>query len=130
MPRYYGRKPARKGNPETAIQTDILNYLKNELGVFAVRLNNHAVPVLGYGPGGPTFRGFRKSKWATPGVPDIMVLLLGKVFFIEVKAPGGTLSEGQVAFANTCAELAIEYFVHYDVAETRALFIQRGWARR
>ena len=118
----------KKGNAETPIQNEILEYINYTAGILAIRLNNHAVPVLVYGDGAPKFLGFRKNKWRVLGLPDIMVIILGKVFFIEVKTPEGEQSKEQIQFQADMTARGIDYFVLTSVADTRALFIKKGWA--
>jgi len=60
-------------------------------------------------------RGGYCLKWVSPStsfVPDRIVLApKGKIYFIEMKRPGGRLSEGQKRFHAKLAKLDIEVFV-------------------
>jgi len=65
--------------------------------------------------------GGRCLKWVSPGtagVPDRIVLYNGKVYFIEVKRPGGTLSKLQQQFGNYLVTNGFNYYIimsKYDV---------------
>lgn len=51
-------------------------------------------------------------KYALKGVPDIIVVTEGGyIVFLEIKRPGGKLSEGQVTFRDRCKEKGAEYHV-------------------
>lgn len=68
---------------ESDIQRDILQYLK-KAGIFHWR-----TPNLTYG---------KRKNIVTKGVADILALFAGKLVAIEVKKPGGILSEDQKTF--------------------------------
>lgn len=54
-------------------------------------------------------------KYALKGVPDLIVFKPHAVVFLEVKRPGGALSESQIAFQNACIGHDIEYHVVQSV---------------
>ena len=65
--------------------------------------------------------GGRCLKWVSPGtsgVPDRIVLYKGKVYFVEVKRPGGKLTNLQQQFGNYLVTNGFNYFIimsKYDV---------------
>lgn len=52
-----------------------------------------------------------KKMGLTPGASDLMVLSRGRAYCMEVKAPGGTLSENQKRFHAWCERCGIPYIV-------------------
>jgi len=69
-----------------------------------------------------------RLKWTgvLAGVPDLAVVVDGgKLFFLEVKAPGGSLSADQRAFRDLCATLNIPFAIARSIDGARAAF--RAW---
>jgi hypothetical protein len=54
----------------------------------------------------------------TPGASDLVIGKRGRMFCLEVKAPGGTVSENQRTFCAWCERTGIPYRVVYSVQET------------
>jgi hypothetical protein len=81
---------------ETHIKQQIRDYL-NRRGIF----NYHNLQSMG----------------SYKGVPDRTMHLKGQVVYIEVKKPGGELSENQKTFQAQCLADGIEYWVVYSVEE-------------
>lgn len=102
--------PSKKIDSEHSIQASILDYLKLK-GVFAYRNNVGAVKI-----------GKRFIRFGMPGAPDIVAVVSGHYFGIEVKKPGKPLSDAQQAFCDvlraaggtyviaTCLEDVSEWF--------------------
>lgn len=66
----------------------------------------------------PVKKTFRKqSKYSLNGVADIIVIVKGKVIFIEVKRPGGKQSPAQKEFEKLCFENNATYFVATSLEE-------------
>ncbi len=63
----------------------------------------------------------RMPKYAKKGVPDIILLKNGSVIFLEVKRPGGKLSESQIEFKEGCEKNKVQYCVITDLDEVIAL---------
>lgn len=65
--------------------------------------------------------GGRCLKWVCPslaGVPDRIVLLKGKIYFVELKRPKGELSRLQIHFGKWLMANGFNYYVlmsEYDV---------------
>jgi hypothetical protein len=52
-----------------------------------------------------------------PGAPDLIVLGKGRVWFLEVKRPGGKQSNNQVMVQRLIEERGFEYHVVHSVDE-------------
>ncbi len=48
------------------------------------------------------------------GLPDLMILISGRVYFIEVKKPGGVLSKIQIAMHKKFNLVGFKVWVVYD----------------
>lgn len=59
----------------------------------------------------------RQPKYSLNGVSDIIVVVYGKVIFIEVKRPGGKQSPAQKEFEKLCFENNATYFVATSLEE-------------
>lgn len=67
----------------------------------------------------------------TPGVPDLMIVGGGEAMFIEVKRPGGKLSDAQSEFGTWCAlEGAAGWCVAYSVDDVRTALAHWGVTTR
>ena len=73
---------------ESEIQRQILDWLTWQPDCFAFRTNNIGIPLKG--------GGFRPSP--VRGLPDIIIILMGWVIFVEVKTAKGIQSEAQKGF--------------------------------
>lgn len=56
---------------------------------------------------------------ARPGWPDIEIIDGGTVHFLEVKRPGGRLSDEQIGFRFECIRRGINYAVVHSIDEAR-----------
>jgi hypothetical protein len=95
---------------EHEIQSAILDYLKLK-GVFAYRNNVGAVKI-----------GKRFIRFGMPGAPDIVAVVSGHYFGIEVKRPGNTLSEDQVAFCGVLRQAGGTYLVCQSLLDLTSWF--------
>jgi len=80
---------AKMAPKESEIQKAILQYLALCKGVYAFRTNNVGVPLQGG-------TGFRPSP--VKGLADLLCVVEGHFLALEVKRPGGKLSEAQKGF--------------------------------
>lgn len=82
----------RRANPESAIQRAVFQHLKARAApdVFAF-----AVPNGGYRK--PIEAAIMKGLGTVPGVPDVILVHKGRTFGLELKAPGGRVTEHQLA---------------------------------
>jgi hypothetical protein len=82
----------RRRRPEDAIQRAVFEHLRRRgaPGVFAFH-----VPNGGYRK--PTEAAILKSMGVVAGVPDVIAIRNGKVFALELKAPGGRATDKQLA---------------------------------
>lgn len=62
-----------------------------------------------------------RAAMVTAGVPDLIVCPPGRLLFVEVKAPGGTLSLPQRQFWMLCRAAGIPYHVVHSASEMEAL---------
>jgi hypothetical protein len=83
----------KKQTPETAIKNQIKSWL-------ALNRWFHFHNLQGLG--------------SYPGIPDIIAAKNGIVLFIEVKAPGGKLSDKQKEFQRQCIDQGLNYIVVRD----------------
>jgi hypothetical protein len=59
-----------------------------------------------------------KSKFAIPGVSDIIAIKNGRVLFLEVKTKAGRLLDSQIIFKRILQEKGGEYFIVRSVEDT------------
>lgn len=87
----------RNAAPEYSVQVACYRYLKAVLpDAFVYAVENAAQPKSDSEGARMNFHAKRKNKGVTPGVPDLHALLFGPVVLqVEVKAPGGIVSERQ-----------------------------------
>lgn len=98
---------------ESAIQRQICDWLF-ESSYFFWRSNN--IPVFGISNDGQ--RRFRSLPKYTPrGLPDIFVLVQGRIVALEVKRQGAKLRHEQEAFKVHFLENGGEYYVVHNVPE-------------
>jgi hypothetical protein len=74
-----------------------------------------------------TEQGYRHdgSSRVTPGLPDLLVMGMGRVLWVECKSARGRLSDAQALFRDVCAEVGIEHQVWRS--ETDAIqWLQEG----
>lgn len=89
---------------EKVYQLAICKYLEKKKYFF---FRNNNTPIFD-----ATRKVFRRMPaYAMKGVPDIVVFHKSKVIFLEVKRPGGQLSEDQIIFRDACHRVGIDYFV-------------------
>jgi VRR-NUC domain len=62
-----------------------------------------------------------RAAMVTAGLPDLIVCPPGRLLFVEVKAPGGTLSRPQRAFWTLCRAAGVPYHVVHSAAEMEQL---------
>jgi hypothetical protein len=73
-------------------------------------------------------RGDYPGTHQTPGLPDLLVFLRGRLLCIEVKAAGGRLRPGQVLFREDCLQAGIAHVVG-GVDEVLAWLMGQGLIR-
>lgn len=106
--------------PEGLVQNKVCEYL-NKKGVFFFRVNNTPQydSKLNQGYGG--YRAM--SKWAMPGVPDIIAISEKGTFIgLEIKAAKGRLSTDQIAFRDRALRHNAEYHVIRTVDEVKTIW--------
>jgi len=91
----------RNLKPETIIMRDIKKYLEYR-GWFVYR--NH------------------QSLGSYPGIPDLTALKNGRVVWIEVKRPGGKISDHQATFAARVMGQGCEWFCLYSLDDAMEVF--------
>lgn len=99
---------------ESLIQGAIVDYLR------AVLPKNHRCVAI---PNGSrrtaSGRAANAVPGLTPGVPDLMIVSAGRVWFIEVKGPKGTLSDAQTDFISWCVVTNTPYCVARSVDDVK-----------
>jgi hypothetical protein len=82
----------RRSQPEAAIQRAVFQHLRLRptAGTFAFHVPNG-------GARRPVEAAIMKGLGVTAGVPDIIVIRNGKAHCLELKAPGGRLTDAQLA---------------------------------
>lgn len=111
---------ARRANPESAIQRAVFQHLKARAapGVFAF-----AVPNGGYRK--PIEAAIMKGLGTVAGVPDVILIHKGRTFGLELKAPGGRITERQLAAHAAMGEAGA--FVCIAEGLDRALKALEAW---
>lgn len=84
---------------EFQIETKILMWLNAQRGCFAFKVDRD-----GYWDAKRGFYRKRKSAFSVPGTPDIVGCLYGSFFAIEVKKPGGKVSDEQKNWMRVAGE--------------------------
>lgn len=103
----------KKQTPEGAVLAAVCQYLETR-GYTFWRVNNTPI----YDPTRQIFRAM--PKYCRKGVSDIILLIDGKAYFIEVKAPGKKPSPDQVDFALLVRSVKCQYYVIHSVEELQA----------
>jgi VRR-NUC domain len=114
------RRP-RDGNAEARIQASIVEY---------VRLVAPGVLIFAIPNGGLRSKAeAARMKWTgtLAGVPDLAIVAPGgRVFFIEVKSPGGTLSPDQRAIRDWLVALGSPPAICRSIDDARRAFLAWG----
>lgn len=105
--------------PEGNVLNAVCEYLHLR-GYFFFRLNNVGV----FDPVKKVHRSL--PKWSIRGVPDLLIVWKGQVFFIEVKAPKGIQSPEQKAFEAMIEENDCDYHLVRSVDDIANLFPKRA----
>lgn len=113
------KKPSKP--TEKAIETAILKYLSFLRNCFAWKNNSGGV----YDAGRGTFRA-NKNKFVINGVADILGVYDGRLLAIEVKRPGGKVSEAQKKFIDKVIKMGGIAGVCYSVDDARELIKSAG----
>jgi hypothetical protein len=110
----------RRRSPETAIQRAVFQHLRarGAPGLFAFHPANG-----GYRK--PVEAAILKGLGVVAGVPDIIAIHNGGVFALELKAPGGRITETQ--FATIAAMEAAGAFTAVAEGLDRALAVLEAW---
>lgn len=110
----------KRSNPERGVQRSILQWLARTLPeaiVFAVPNGGRRDAITG---------AILKSEGVRAGAPDLVVCHRGRIAFLEVKAPKGSLSEAQKQFRDNCAEHLIPYAVVRGVGDVQSFLHDLG----
>ena len=120
-------KPARKKarDIEGPIHRSILAWLRVALPAHAVVFH-----VPNGGARNAIVGGKLKALGTVAGIPDLCVILRGKVYFLEVKAPGGTESRDQIAVFERLQQAGACVAVARSVTEVRDIVRRWGIATR
>ena len=104
--------------PESAVMRQCADYALMR-GALVIRVNAGAMPT-------PDGRWFRASRWRAPGhlwhetgVSDLIVIWQGRVFVVETKAEGNTISQAQDAFLEAAELAGAVVVVAYSVDDLR-----------
>lgn len=109
----------RRRNPESGIQTAIVNYLRR-----ALPAGYRAMSIPNGGKRNAITGAILKREGAMAGAPDLQIVgPQGAVAFIEVKAPGGSLSPAQKDFRNWCGEWSIPFCVARGISDVEAFLL-------
>lgn len=86
---------------EGPIQRAVINYLR--LALPGILITHTANEVAARGVDVRRAIGKAKSLGMLPGWPDLTCIWRGRIFFLEVKAPGGAMTDAQRAVADAMA---------------------------
>jgi hypothetical protein len=89
---------------ESQIQAAIVRAL-SQLGFLVIHVPNQAT------------RGRQRYSGLMPGAPDLIVIGKGRVWFLEVKKPGGKQSQAQIIVQRLIEERGFRYYVVHSVDE-------------
>lgn len=104
----------RKEKYESDIQREICDWLEKR-GLFFWRSNN--VPVFAKNNAGKMV--YRSLPKHTPkGIPDIMIVMEGKLVGLEVKRPGAALRPEQRSFGDRLIENGGGYYIVTSIEDT------------
>lgn len=93
--------------PEQTVRREICEWLEARGALFTLHQRTYS-------------RKFGTTKFALNGWPDIHgVWVDGKALLIEVKAPGGSISEAQMRIVSRAKELGAHAFFAYSLADVR-----------
>jgi hypothetical protein len=113
------------GNAEARIQASIFDWA----GIAAPDVLIFAIPNGGLRSKGEAAR----LKWTgvVAGIPDLAVVAPGgRLFFIEVKAPGNSLSESQKAMVDRLTALRVPFALARSIDDVRDAFNLWGLSTR
>ena len=104
--------------PESAVMRQCADYAVMR-GALVIRVNAGAMPT-------PDGRWFRASRWRAPGHPwhetgvsDLIVIWQGRVFVVETKAEGNTISQAQDEFLEAADQSGAVVVVAYSIDDLR-----------
>jgi len=106
--------------PEQTLQIAVVKHLnaRSEPGVFWFHCPNG-------GKKSPQMGAIHKALGVVPGVPDLIILKGGKMYGLELKAPGGRLSDSQRLVGPRMEECGAEISVARSIDE--ALITLECW---
>lgn len=93
-----GAAPKRRGSPERSVQVTLKRWLELVLpGVVVAAVKNEAAASGATERQRQRFTLKRRAEGVKKGFPDLVVDTLDQgVFYVEVKAPGGSISDAQI----------------------------------
>ena len=89
---------------ESQVQVAIVRAL-SQLGFLVIHVPNQAT------------RGRQRYSGLLPGAPDLIVIGKGRIWFLEVKKPGGKQSQAQIIVQRLIEERGFGYYVVHSVEE-------------
>jgi hypothetical protein len=89
---------------ESQVQAAIVRAL-SQLGFLVIHIPNQAT------------RGRQRYSGLLPGAPDLIVIGKGRIWFLEVKKPGGKQSQSQVMVQRLIEKMGFGYYVVHGVEE-------------
>ena len=114
-------KRAKYNRSESKLQKDIFDAIV-ALGYLVIRVNS-SVHMTEHGTRLASYRIVNTNE--TAGLSDGIVFWAGKAVFVEIKKPGGRLSEKQRKFMDTCKRYGMDYVVLDSVDKAKILFPNR-----
>lgn len=123
-PHVHARVVLQDASTETQRQRAIVSYLRRCVTPWVFHVPNGGLR-------DPRVAAKLKADGVLPGVPDIGVVLPGgKILWIEVKAPGGRLSEAQIAFRDHIMATGGLWCLAYDIDGVERALASYGIASR
>lgn len=94
-------RPRKRAQPEARIQKAIVVLLRTIMPGAIIHASGHEQR--GHGAAWARRQAMLTEMGALAGFPDLIVMAEGKIAFLEVKAPGGSLSPAQRLFRDRAA---------------------------
>lgn len=119
----------RRGTPEADLQRAVVQALRVALPRTTI-IHHCANEVTEPGPRGAKRQAILVGMGVHPGFADLMVLVEGRVLFLELKSPKGRLAASQEAFRNAVLAQGHTWALVRSVDEALGVLADHGFTSR